>query len=160
MYVARKSLSKTSSRQCNPRLFTLLTNAQTKTLGKRLLNTENLCFLHKASVSQLSHIATYHPITDIDAGLAKAQKINSHSGHPKVSDHNDISREVILRATSHYRVLISTCEVFLDSATEIRMVKEAWTSVNMDSCLPPITISLDISKIISQWWFSVSTLAK
>jgi hypothetical protein len=87
---------------------------------------------------------------DIDAGLAKAQKINNHSGRPKASDYDDISREVILRATSHYRVLISTCEAFPDSATEIRMVKEAWTSANTDSCLPPIAISPDISKIVSQ----------
>jgi hypothetical protein len=86
---------------------------------------------------------------DSDVRVVKAQKINNNSGRPKAADYDDASREIILKAASHYRVLISTREAFPDSATEIRMVKEAWMLANKDSDLPPIAISPDISKIVS-----------
>jgi hypothetical protein len=91
---------------------------------------------------------------DIDVGHTKAQKINKHGGRPKAADYDDVSKDIILKAATNYRILISVEEAFPNSPKELQMVKEAWRIANEDSGSPPIAITPDISKIVS--WVSLS----
>jgi len=85
----------------------------------------------------------------LDAGFAKANKINNSGGRPKAGDYDNVGKEVILSAATHYRCLISTGKGFPDSAMEIGLTQEAWKLANDHSGLPAMVLTPDIAKIVS-----------
>ena len=79
----------------------------------------------------------------------KANKISRSSGRPRASDYDDLAKELILLAASIYRCLLSTENAFPDLSAEADMVKEAWNSVITETTGPPLALTPDIAKIVS-----------
>ncbi|KAG6806926.1 hypothetical protein H0H92_009551 [Tricholoma furcatifolium] len=79
----------------------------------------------------------------------KATKITDNTGRPKASDYDDVGKEIILKATSFYRCLISTVNGFPESAAELAMVREAWQLATEDVGIQ-MGLTPDIGKIIKQ----------
>ena len=65
--------------------------------------------------------------------LAKAQKVSEGGGRPKASDYDEVSKEVILRATAIYRCLVSTRNAFPTPSEEADMIKIAWNRANEET---------------------------
>jgi len=91
---------------------------------------------------------------ELNTVFVKAQKITNNAGRPKASDYNDVSREVILKASSIYRSLISTASPFPTSNEELSHVRTAWDRANHDTAQPiPIGMTPIIGKIVSLLYF-------
>ena len=88
----------------------------------------------------------------------KAQKINETSRRPKARDYDDVAKEVILKAATIYRCLLSTENGFPELVAETALVKLAWENANKDSGMPSLALTPDIAKIVSLTSYnSVST---
>ena len=64
-------------------------------------------------------------------------------------DYEDLVKEWILLAAMIYRCLLSMEDAFPDLAVESDMVKEAWATVINETSGPPLTLTPDIAKIVS-----------
>ena len=81
--------------------------------------------------------------------LAKAQKVSEGGGRPKASDYDEVSKEVILRATAVYRCLVSTRNAFPTPSEEADMIKIAWNRANEETSQPvPIALTPAIAKVV------------
>ena len=82
--------------------------------------------------------------------LVKAQKVSEGGGRPKASDYDDVSKEVILRATAIYRCLVSTCNAFPTPSEETELIKGAWNRANEETSQEvPIALTPVIAKVVS-----------
>jgi hypothetical protein len=86
---------------------------------------------------------------ETDTGHVKAQKINRNAGRPRAADYDDLAKDLILRAATLYRCLLSTQDAFPDLAHEAEMVKMAWAQVNNETGFTPLALTPDIAKIVS-----------
>ena len=85
--------------------------------------------------------------------LAKAQKVSEGGGRPKASDYDEVSKEVILRATAIYRCLVSTHNAFLTPSEEADMIKIAWNRANEETSQQvPIALTPAIAKVVSAFF--------
>lgn len=82
--------------------------------------------------------------------LVKAQKVSEGGSRPKASDYDDVSKEVILRATAIYRCLVSTCNAFPTPSEETELIKGAWNRANEETSQEvPIALTPVIAKVVS-----------
>ena len=92
---------------------------------------------------------SYSPTVDGLLQLAKAQKVSEGGGRPKASDYDEVSKEVILRATAIYRCLVSTRNAFPTPSEEADMIKTAWNRANEETSQPvPIALTPAIAKVV------------
>ncbi|KAG6810013.1 hypothetical protein H0H92_013699 [Tricholoma furcatifolium] len=108
----------------------------------------NLCSEPKSTHTKCQRIDS----VDSDSPRSiKACKISENSGRPKASDYDDVAKDIILAAATHYQCLLSTINAFPDSAKETEMVKAAWDYAKADSEMsPPLTLTPNIAKIVKQ----------
>ena len=93
---------------------------------------------------------SYSPTVDGLLQLAKAQKVSEGGGRPKASDYDEVSKEVILRATAVYRCLVSTRNAFPTPSEEADMIKTAWNRANEETSQQvPIALTPAIAKVVS-----------
>ena len=79
----------------------------------------------------------------------KANKVNRNAGRPRALDYEDLVKEFILLVAMIYRCLLSMEDAFPDLAVELDMVKEAWATVIDETSGPPLALTPDIAKIVS-----------
>ena len=92
---------------------------------------------------------SYSPTVDGLLQLAKAQKVSEGGGRPKASDYDEVSKEVILRATAVYRCLVSTRNAFPTPSEEADMIKTAWNRANEETSQQvPIALTPAIAKVV------------
>ena len=93
---------------------------------------------------------SYSPTVDGLLQLAKAQKVSEGGGRPKASDYDEVSKEVILRATAIYHCLVSTRNAFPTPSEEADMIKIAWNHANEETSQQvPIALTPAIAKVVS-----------
>ena len=97
---------------------------------------------------------SYSPTDDGLLQLAKAQKVSEGGGRPKASDYDEVSKEVILRATAIYRCLVSTRNAFPTPSEEADMIKIAWNRANEETSQQvPIALTPPIAKVVSPFLY-------
>jgi hypothetical protein len=93
---------------------------------------------------------SHSPSEDDVLQVVKAQKVSEGGGRPKASDYDDVSKEVILRATAIYRCLVSTSNAFPTPTEEGDLIKRAWSRANQETSQDiPIALTPVIAKVVS-----------
>lgn len=111
-----------------------------------------------ASEEQVSHLSkrsrgdTDDDTSDTTQYVAKVQKIHESQGRPKAKDFDDTTQEVLTKAITYYRCLISSMNAFPDHHTELNFVKLSWRMACED-LETRLQMTPDIVKIVSDQFF-------